>query len=221
LIDLKSFIFLALICRSKAKGVCKDNGRVIFVDGIFPGEEGDIEITYQRAGTLFGRVVKLTKTSPDRIQPKCPVCSTCGGCEFQQYAYKAQLSYKQKKVEEQFRKIGHMTINALPTIGMESPYFYRNKIQVPFTRDNKGNVYCGFYKENTHVIVPIEKCYIEDERAEPILKAMRTLMKSMRIEPFDEDSGEGVIRYALIKTSKYFQDVMLVLVTGVDSFPKP
>jgi 23S rRNA (uracil1939-C5)-methyltransferase len=203
----------------EGKGVCKDNGRVIFVDGIFPGEEGDIEITYQRAGTLFGRVVKLTKTSPDRIQPKCPVCSTCGGCEFQQYAYKAQLSYKQKKVEEQFRKIGHMTINALPTIGMESPYFYRNKIQVPFTRDNKGNVYCGFYKENTHVIVPIEKCYIEDERAEPILKAMRTLMKSMRIEPFDEDSGEGVIRYALIKTSKYFQDVMLVLVTGVDSFP--
>jgi len=44
-------------------------------------------------------------------------------------------------------------------------------------------------------------------------------MKSMRIEPFDEDSGEGVIRYALIKTSKYFHDVMLVLVTGVDSFP--
>jgi len=199
-------------------GVCKDNGRVIFVEEMFPGDEAQVEIVYQRAGSLFGRVTKLLKASPDRIEPKCKVCSSCGGCEFQKYAYKAQLVYKQKKVVEQFRKIGHMDVEALPTIGMEDPYFYRNKIQVPFGCDSKGNVYCGFYKQNTHVIVPIEKCFIEDERAEPILKAMRYLMKSMRIGPFDEDSGEGVIRYALIKTSKFFHDVMLVLVTGVDSF---
>jgi 23S rRNA (uracil1939-C5)-methyltransferase len=203
----------------EGKGVVKRGSDVIFVPGMFPGEEGEVEISYRRAGELYGTLLKLTKTSPDRIEPRCKVASACGGCEFQQYAYKAQLLYKQKKVKEQFRKIAHMDVNPLPCLGMDNPYFYRNKIQMPFATDDQGNVYCGFYKENTHVIVPIEKCYIEDERSEHILAAMRKLMKSIRVQPYDEDTGYGVIRHALIKTSYHYKEIMLVLVTAVDSFP--
>ena len=55
-------------------GVCKDNGHVIFVDGMFPGDEGEIEVSYRRAGQLYGELKKLTKPSPDRIDPLCKVC---------------------------------------------------------------------------------------------------------------------------------------------------
>ena len=203
----------------EGKGVFKSGEDLYFVPGMFPGEEGDIRFDYARAGVKFGKIVHLDKVSPHRIQPLCKICSSCGGCAFQQLDYAAQLEYKTKKVQEQFRKIAKMKIDPLPCIGMEHPYFYRNKIQMPFGKDDKGNLYCGFYKESTHVIVPVETCYIEDERAKKILDAIKKLGKSFRIEPYQEDAGKGFLRHVLIRTSKHLDQVMVVLVTFKDVFP--
>ena len=202
----------------EGKGVFKSNDIVVFVNDMFPNEEGDIEIDYRRNGQYFGHVKKLTKKSIYREKVRCPYFYQCGGCQFQDYAYKAQLEYKQKKVEEQFHKIAHMNVTALPTLGMENPENYRNKIQPLLGKDEKGNIYSGFYKEGTHVIVPIEKCLIEDERATKILTSIRKLMKSFRIEPYNEDSRYGVMRHILIKTSHYYPEIMVVFITSVDSF---
>ena len=122
-------------------------------------------------------------------------------------------------MKEQFRKIGKMDVEVLPTIGMENPYNYRNKIQMPFTKDSRGNVYCGFYKENTHVIVPVTECHIEDKRAAHILEATKKLMKSFRLDPYNEDARTGVLRHLLIRTSYHRKEIMVVLVTNVDAFP--
>lgn len=203
----------------EGKGVVHFGRDVVFVDGMFPGDEGEVEIVYRRNGQLFGRVKSLTKSSSDRVEPRCKICSACGGCSFQQYAYKAQLLYKTNKVKDQFRKVGHMDLEVLPTIGMENPYFYRNKIQMPFSIDDRGNVYCGFYKEGTHVIVPVNECFIEDERADRILSVIKRLLKSFRIAPYEEDARYGVLRHVLIRTSYYQKQVMVVLVTNIDSFP--
>jgi 23S rRNA (uracil1939-C5)-methyltransferase len=102
---------------------------------------------------------------------------------------------------------------------MDDPYFYRNKIQMPVGTDRLGRIVTGFYKANSHVIVPIEKCYIEDERSSPILKTIRELMKEIRVEPYDEDKRTGVIRHILIRASYYKKQIMVVLVTNVNSFP--
>lgn len=203
----------------EGKGVFKSKDEVVFVDNMFPGEEGEIEVTYKRNGALFGKVKKLDKVSKDRIEPRCKVCSSCGGCCFQQLSYQAQLEYKTNKVKEQFKKIAKMDVKVNPCVGMDNPYFYRNKIQMPFGKDNKGNPYCGFYKANTHVIVPIETCYIEDERAVHILDAIKKLLKSFKIEPYNEDERWGILRHVLIKTSFYKKEIMVVLVTSIDSFP--
>ncbi|MBR1847347.1 MAG: 23S rRNA (uracil(1939)-C(5))-methyltransferase RlmD [Bacilli bacterium] len=203
----------------EGKGVVKIDGDIYFVPGIFPGEEGDIAFDYSRGGAKFGKVIKLDKVSPNRIQPRCKICSACGGCCFQQYDYPAQLVYKTGKVKEQFRKIAKMDVEPLPCIGMDDPYFYRNKIQMPFAKDNRGNLYCGFYKENTHVIVPVDTCFIEDERAKKVLDAVKKLGKSFHIEPYMEDEGRGFLRHVLIRTSKHKEQVMVVLVTYKDAFP--
>lgn len=200
-------------------GVLKQGKDVVFVEGMFPGDEGEVEIAYSRAGQLYGRVKKLTTLSPNRIDPRCKICHACGGCAFQQLSYPAQLEFKSKKVKEQFRKVGKMNVDVLPCLGMDDPYFYRNKIQMPFGKDARGHVYCGFYKAGTHIIVPVDKCYIEDERAVKILKAACKLMESMRIAPYEEDRRYGVLRHLLIRTSKHTGEVMVVLVTAVDSFP--
>lgn len=203
----------------EGKGVAKFDQGIVFVDGLFPGEEAEIKITYIRAGTNFGKIKKLLSTSKDRIQPRCPVCTVCGGCQFQQLSYSAQLSFKKNKVKNAFLRTAKLDVEVRDVIGMDNPYFYRNKIQMPVGKDRSGKIITGFYKANTHDIVPIEKCYIEDERSTPILATIRQLMKEMRVEPYDEDKRTGVIRHILIRTSYRKKQIMVVLVTNVNSFP--
>ena len=203
----------------EGKGVVRVDGEIVFVNDMFPGDEGDIEIDYRRNGALFGHVKKINKPSPDRVRPICPVCYQCGGCAFQCLSYEAQLAYKQKKVKEQFRKVAKMDVDVLPTLGMDNPYHYRNKVQPLIGQDENGNIVSGFYKEGTHHIVPVERCYIEDMRANTVLLAIRHLLDKHHIPAYDEDQRTGVIRRVLIKTSLHYPEMMVVLITAVDRFP--
>ena len=204
---------------SEGKGVVKHGKEVIFVDGLFIGEEADIEILYHRAGVNFGKVKKLYTLSKNRIQPKCKVCTSCGGCQYQQIDYKTQLEYKTKRVKEALSRIGGIKTNVLPCIGMDDPYYYRNKIQMPYGKDRKGNVVYGFFKENSHEIIPVKECAIEDKRAAPILWDIKELVKEMKIPVYNEDSGKGILRYVLIRTGYHFPELMVVLVTSTMNFP--
>jgi len=203
----------------EGKGVARFDKGVVFVDGLLPGESAEIEILYSRSGSYFGKIKKLLTPSPDRIQPRCPVCTACGGCQFQQLSYKAQLDYKRKKVANAFSRVAKQDVKVGDVLGMDDPCFYRNKTQMPMGKDKAGKIITGFYKANSHEIVPIEKCYIEDERAAPIIKTIRELMKEIRVEPYDEDKHIGVMRHILIRTSHYKKQIMVVLVTNVNNFP--
>ena len=205
---------------SEGKGVIKNGRDIIFADGIFIGEEADIEILYQRAGVLYGKVKKLYTLSRDRIQPRCKVCTICGGCQYQQLNYKAQLDIKTKRVKDALTRIAHLKdIKINKCLGMEDPYNYRNKIQMPFGKDRKGNVVYGFYKENSHEIIPIKECQIEDKRAASILWDIKELVEKYKISIYNEDNGSGLLRYVLIRTSYHFKELMVVLVVSHLNFP--
>lgn len=202
----------------EGKGVVKLSYGTVFVDGLFPGEEAEIEIQYKRAGNYFGKVYRLITKSPDRIQPRCGVCTACGGCQLQQLSYPAQLAYKQHKVEDALRRHDLKNIRVLPVIGMENPYQYRNKIQVPIGRDPHGHIVSGFYRQGTHKIIPIDQCMIEDERSSKIIFTIKQLMKEFKYAPYDEDQQTGLIRHVLIRTSKHYDEIMVTLVTRLDEF---
>ena len=209
----------AIDLSSEGKGVVKYRNDIIFVDGLFPDEEADIEVLYQRAGVYFGKVKHLYTISKERIQPRCKICTSCGGCQYQQLAYSAQLKYKTKRVKEALSRIAHVKQDVLPCIGASNPYNYRNKIQVPFVKDRNGVVKFGFYKENTHIIMPIKECAIEDKRAASILWDIKLLLEDMNIPTYNEDSGRGILRYVLIRTSHHYEELMVVLVTTQMNFP--
>ena len=172
---------------SEGLGIIKANWMTIFVNGLLLGEEADVVIDYQRAGVFYAHIKKLYSFSKERITPKCPVSTACGGCTFQNVSYQYELDFKKKKVEDALRKIGHINHKVNDVIGMDNPSHYRNKIQVPFGKENRHVIY-GFYKANTHRIIPIKECNIEDERASLILKDIASLMESMHIEPYNEDT---------------------------------
>ena len=204
---------------SEGKGVIKSGKDIIFCDGLFPGEEADVEILYQRAGVSFAKVRKLDSLSKDRIQPKCKICTSCGGCQYQQIQYEAQLVYKTNRVKNAIKRIAHLDVPVNNCIGAKHPYNYRNKIQVPFAKDKKGRVVYGFYKENSHEIIPTKECAIEDKRAASILWDIKELIKEYNIPTYNEDNGKGILRYVLIRTSYHYPEVMVVLVTSIMNFP--
>ena len=196
------------------KGVTHYQGKVVFVNGFFLNEKAIIRLTYERSEFYIGKIVKLLTKSPSRIEPKCKVCTTCGGCSFQQLDYAAQLDFKTHKVEEAFRKIGNMKIKVLPCLGMENPYYYRNKIQMPVGLSQTGRIITGFYKEKTHEIVPIETCYIENEKAEEVLKHSSTL--EGKLGDLVASKKVTIIEDPLMRNVffRYFDD------EGVATFPK-
>lgn len=202
----------------EGKGVVKLSYGTVFVDGLFPGEEAEIEIQYKRAGSYFGKVYRLIAKSKDRIQPKCGVCTACGGCQLQQLFYPAQLEYKTKKVADAFRRQKIENLRVFPTISAEKPYEYRNKIQVPIGRDPHGHIVSGFYRSGTHKIIPIDKCWIEDPRAGKIILELKKLMKEFHYAPYDEDTRSGLIRHVLVRTSAHYDEVMVTIVTNKDEF---
>ena len=202
----------------EGKGVLKTDKGIVFVDGLFIGEKAEAKVLYTRAGAMFGKVHRLIEKSLDRIQPLCGVCTACGGCQFQQLSYSAQLKYKTNKVKDALNRHLRKDIKVNDCLGMDNPYNYRNKIQVPIGRDPHGHIVSGFYRANSHEIIPVEDCSIEDVRASQIVKSIKKLMKEFHYEPYDEDKGTGLIRHVLIRTSYHYKEIMVTLVTTMDEF---
>ena len=147
---------------------------------------------------------------------QCVHYKKCGGCQLQNLPYDRQLSQKQVRVIKLLGKFGH--VNEI--IGMEHPYHYRNKVQAAFGTDNKGNIISGIYQSSTHKIVPVDSCLIEDERADEIIVAIRKLLKSFKLKPFNDVAFTGFLRHVLIKRGFVSGQIMVVLVTGTAEFPK-
>lgn len=146
---------------------------------------------------------------------KCNISKKCGGCQFQGIPYKEQLKKKQKKEQSLLGAYGKVC----PIIGMENPYYYRNKVHAVFDRDRKGNIISGIYEEGTHRVVPVENCLIEDEKSQEIIRTIRGMLKSFKIRTYDEDTGYGLLRHVLIRRGFSTGEIMVVLVTGSPIFP--
>ena len=146
---------------------------------------------------------------------KCSVSKKCGSCQYQGVPYKEQLAAKQKRMKKLLGKFA----NVKPIIGMDDPFYYRNKVHAVFDRDKKGNIICGTYEAKTHKVVPIEECMIEDRISQEIIRTIRDMLKSFRIKTYDEDTGYGLLRHVLVRRGFSTDEIMVVLVIGSPIFP--
>ncbi len=202
------------------RGVARVNNFPIFIENLLVGEEANIVITKEINGKYYlGRVEELLKVSPQRIKPLCENYKYCGGCQLQHMTYEEQLRFKHDRVYEVLKRIGGVETEVLPVIGMDNPWKYRNKVQVPFGDSHHGLI-AGFYQKGTHQIIDMEKCYIEDEEADKVIVSLKKIFKKLEIEPYNHSDHSGVIRYVLVRKSNYNQDIMVVLITRTNILPK-
>ena len=145
----------------------------------------------------------------------CPYAKKCGGCDYQGIPYEKQLSMKQKEME---KLLGGFT-KVYPIIGMEEPLHYRNKVHAVLDRDRKGNIISGVYEKNSHRVVNVDSCMIEDERADAIVLTLRKLIKDFKMKVFNEDTGYGLFRHVLIRTGHVSGQILVVLVLASPILP--
>ena len=148
-------------------------------------------------------------------EKKCPLYKKCGGCQLQNLSYAEQLKFKQRKVEKLLGEFAHVE----PIIGMDEPYHYRNKVQAAFATARNGKIISGVYQSGTHSIVCVDSCLTEDRKADEIIVSIRNMLKSFRIQPYDERSGGGTLRHVLVKRGFKTNQIMVVLVTSGPIFP--
>ena len=138
----------------------------------------------------------------------CPYAKKCGGCDYQGMEYPKQLEIKQNNVKKLLKEF----VKVSPIVGMEIPYHYRHKVHSVFGCVGRGQGVAGVYKKNSHDIVDIESCLIEDEEADKIIRDIKGLLKSFKIKAYDEDTGYGLLRHVLVRKGYHTGEIMVVLV---------
>lgn len=145
----------------------------------------------------------------------CKYAKKCGACQLLNMTYEKQLSFKMAKEIKLLRRFGKLS----EIIGMDKPYFYRNKSQYAFGV-YRGKTAAGVYQSSTHRIVDIDSCLLTDERADEIFTVVKKLLISFKLKPYDENTGRGFLRHLLVKTGFKSGETMVVLVTATREFPK-
>ena len=198
----------------KGKGIVIVKGQEVQVSSLIEGETAIIEVVRKRNYTT-AKVIRIEENSKNRVVPQCSYYNQCGGCQLQHLSNQGQAEFKQKSIEK-LMKVYHK-VNKILT--MDEPYFYRNKVHSTFTYDQKMKIVSGIYEENTHRVIPIEKCIIQDSHADEIIAAIREIMKSFKMRPYDEDTGQGFLRHILVKTGFASKQIMVVLIVSSHMFP--
>lgn len=198
----------------EGKGIVRIKGKEIHVPNLIEGETAVVELLFMK-NYIKAKVVRIEEKSKDRVTPKCPYFSQCGGCQLQHMSYEGQSEYKQKLIEKLMKP--YHKVNDILT--MQEPYFYRNKIHSTMANDQSGRIISGIYEENTHRIIPIEQCMIQDKRADEIIASVREIMKTYKMKPYDEDTKQGFLRHILVKTGFVSNEIMVVLITASQVFP--
>lgn len=206
------------------EGIGKVDGYTLFIkDGII-GDKVEAKIMKAKKNYGYARLMKIIERSPYRAEPRCPIARKCGGCQLQEMSYEKQLEFKYNKVRGNLERIGGFAPEFLnrvmePIVGMDEPFYYRNKAQFPFGTDREGNPVTGFYAGRTHDIIPNTDCALGAPVNKEILDLILAFMKRYNVPAYDEKAGKGLIRHALIRYGFTTKEIMVCLVVNGTSIP--
>ena len=219
----KEYIFDIISQGYEGEGIAKiDNKYPIFIEGALKGEKVKVRIVKVNKNFAYGKLMEVLEASEERVNPPCAIYKRCGGCKLQHASYKAQLDFKWDRVKDCVSKIGKLdpTIVKYP-LGMENPWRYRNKVQLPIGLIN-GEVKIGFFAPRSHDIIDMESCLIQDEIGDKVVKLTREWIEKFNIRPYNVDGEydeKGIVRHIMIRRGFTTNEVMIVLVTNGEKLP--
>ena len=203
----------------QGEGIAKIDNFTIFVPEVLKGEKVKILIVKVLSSHAFGKALEILQKSDKRQDIDCKTYKRCGGCSMRHIKYQETLNIKQNAVQSLVNKTLKNKIHVKETIGMEKPFYYRNKAQYPFGVNKENEPVIGVFANRTHTVIPIENCLIQDKISQQIAKTILEFLKENKISIYNELTQKGLFRHIVIKNGKKSNEVMCILVINGRQIP--
>jgi len=136
------------------------DGRAVFVPYSLPGERVRIRLVEEKKGFARGELIEVVESSSQRINPRCPYFTRCGGCHYQHVQYEDQLGAKSEILRDTLQRIGKISSpQTKPFVSSSSPWNYRNHVQFHLTPDGQ----IGFQESGGRSVIPVQECHLPGE----------------------------------------------------------
>ena len=198
----------------EGEGIAKIDNFTIFIKGAIKDEICKIVITKVNKSFAFGKLLEIVESSKERVESDCTTYKRCGGCSLRHIKYEETLKIKQDMVQNLVDKNLSNKIKVNNVIGMENPYYYRNKLQYPVEKNKDGVPVMGVFANRTHEIIPVEECLIQNREAEKLAKEVFDFVKKNDISIYNENTGKGAIRHIIVKIGIKTNELMCIVVTN-------
>ena len=216
MIDLKKNDIYTVVIEgysSEAYGVCRIDGRAVFVPRAIVGEMWEIRIVKVTASAVYARPERLIVPSPERRVPECPYFGRCGGCDTWHMSYDEELRFKLERVNDALEHIGRQSVHAEEIIGADCYERYRNKGIFAVAAVN-GQPCAGFYRERSHELIPVDDCLIQDELCRRAASAVTAFMAVHGISAYDEANGKGTVRHIFCRRAIHTADAVVCIIAA-------
>ena len=204
----------------EGEGIAKINDFTIFVPNAIKGEKVKILIVKVLKSYGYGKIIDLLEKSIDRVESDCNTYKRCGGCSLRHIKYEKTLEMKQNAVQSLVNKILKNKIEVQKTLGMENPYYYRNKAQYPVGKNSEGKAQIGVFANRTHEIIPIQECYIQNKKSQEVAKFVIEFINANNISVYNEKTRKGLVRHIVTKVGVKTNEIMCVIVINGKEIPK-
>ncbi len=196
------------------KSIGHHNGMVIMADQGLPGERITCQITMLKRRYGFARFKELLRASPRRIEPRCSNFKQCGGCTWQNLEYADQVAYKTRFIQEALARIGKLSsIPIDPPVVSEEIFYYRNKMEYSFGHHDDDPAVGMHVRGRFDKVFDLKECYLQSENSVRALDIVRQAAIDLNIPFINERTGEGELRFLVVREGKLTGDFMLNLVT--------
>ncbi len=203
------------VAHLSARSATHSRGLTLFVDGLLPGEEAEVELTERRSRWARARIVRRLDRAPERIEPPCPVFGRCGGCQLQHLDYQASLHWKERWLLEALVRTGgldreQMAAALRPIIPSPRVHHYRCRAYIPVSFDG-----IGFHAAGTHDVVPIPSCAVLDPAIDAVREALGPFLEAPGhdwLRPCDDSKQTGNLRGLFVQVSRATGEVQASLV---------
>ena len=191
-------------------GVCHIDKKIVFAEGAMEGESVIIEITDIHKNFCFAKTIKVLEKSKNRIEEACMFSKLCGGCNLLHIDYETELKIKENRVRQTLRKFSY---KENPIIRNKDIFGYRNKVMIPFRKDEEGDVIYGFYEKMTHNVISMDKCIISNDISNKIVYYIARYLSLFNISIYDEASNKGLFKELMIRNTVLDEYMVVLVVT--------
>ncbi|MEO8938107.1 MAG: 23S rRNA (uracil(1939)-C(5))-methyltransferase RlmD [Burkholderiaceae bacterium] len=180
----------------EGRGIGHRDGKVIFVDGALAGEHVSYASRRVKPSYEVAEVGRILRSSSSRVVPRCPHFGVCGGCSMQHLDSAAQVSVKQRILEDNLWHIGKVRADRIlpPINGPAWGYRHRARFSVRYVA-KKGGVLVGFHEKASSYVADMKVCMVVPPRVSALLMPLRSMVASLsiaqRLPQIELAIGEG------------------------------